>query len=220
MIVCINGSPKANENNSAYFLEQLTKMVDDKDIVTYWISKEKNVDPIMENIIKSDVLLFAFPLYVDSLPSHLIRFLKKLELYIKDKDCKTKVYVIVNCGFYEGSQTYLAIQQMKLFCKTVHLSFGQALGIGSGEMLGGLKTVPIHNGPNKALGEAFDVLATSIVQKGEGEDLFVKPSRFPRFAYLVASNNFWCKYAKKYGNSKYKLKKRLYHPSKPKRKES
>ncbi len=58
------------------------------------------------------VLVFVFPLYVDSIPSQLLQFLIILGER-KDLNHDIMVYCVVNNGFFEGTQNYIAIQQMK-----------------------------------------------------------------------------------------------------------
>lgn len=49
------------------------------------------------------------------------------------------IYVIVNNGFYEGEQNYIAVQQMKFWCNDNGFVWGQGIGCGAGEMLPFLK---------------------------------------------------------------------------------
>lgn len=89
--------------------------------------------------------------YIDSIPSHLLRFLVDLEEHTFQKK-DIMVYIIVNNGFYEGKQNRIVIEQMKHWCKAVDLKWGQAIGIGAGEMLPLIKDIPLGYGPQKILG--------------------------------------------------------------------
>lgn len=84
----------------------------------YKISQSPLTEAQIAKIQSSDALIFAFPLYIDSIPSHLLRELLVLEQRgFQEK--KTKVYCIINNGFFEGEQNHVAIEQMKLWCESV-----------------------------------------------------------------------------------------------------
>ena len=51
---------------------------------------------------------------------------------------------------------------MKCWCKKMNIKWAQGIGIGAGEMMGGLRNVPMGNGPNTNLGLALDNLAKNI----------------------------------------------------------
>ena len=193
-IMMIDGSPKVSKSNSEYFLNILSDFIESKDIVI------KEINTI-------DTLVFAFPLYVDSLPSHVLEFLIMLEENFKDNLKGVNVYVIVNCGFYEGKQNKIALNIMKCWCKKMNIKWAQGIGIGAGEMMGGLRNVPMGKGPNTNLGLALDNLAKNINENKSGDDIFTTPSMFPRFAFRLAANRFWISKANRNGLKKRDLNK-------------
>lgn len=201
-IVFINASPKGKSSNSSYFLELLQNSLKEEEENTFCIKEYSITLPFSEadfytDIANGEAIVFAFPLYVDSLPSNFLSFLEKMECVLKSSPCSATVYGIVNCGFYEGKQTELGIEILKNWCASANLSFGQALGIGSGEMLGSLRSMSLEEGPNKNLGIAIQKLKTSILQQSKGENIYVVPSYFSRFFFIKAANHFWVKRAKK-----------------------
>ena len=74
-VMMIDGSPKVSKSNSEYFLSILSNFIESKDIVKYRLSKKLDYEKIISNIKNIDILVIAFPLYVDSLPSHVLDFL-------------------------------------------------------------------------------------------------------------------------------------------------
>lgn len=81
MYTLISGSPKINESNSLYFLNKvLSKLTDYK---IYELKKHDFVD-IIESITESEIVVLAFPLYVDSPTSIILDFLD----YIIDKNIR------------------------------------------------------------------------------------------------------------------------------------
>lgn len=111
-ISIINGSPKGGKSTSELMIGYLTAGMSDYDVKIYNICKTILSEEQYTNIKNSDVLIFAFPLYIDSIPSHLLRFLVELEEQtFQRKDIM--VYCIVNNGFYEGKQNRIVIEQVK-----------------------------------------------------------------------------------------------------------
>ncbi|HAW69762.1 MAG TPA: hypothetical protein DHD79_09105, partial [Firmicutes bacterium] len=85
----------------------------------------------MAELAACDTLVFAFPLYVDGIPSHLLSCLSQMEGYLKPLASKEmRVYAIVNCGFYEGRQNQHALDMMQNWCAKTRLIWGHGLGIG------------------------------------------------------------------------------------------
>ena len=206
-IMMIDGSPKVSKSNSEYFLNILSDFIESKDIVKYKLSKKVDYEDIIKEINTIDTLVFAFPLYVNSLPSHVLEFLIMLEENFKDNLKGVNVYVIANCGFYEGKQNKIALNIMKCWCKKMNIKWAQGIGIGAGEMMGGLRNVPMGKGPNTNLGLALDNLAKNINENKSGDDIFTTPSMFPRFAFRLAANRFWISKANRNGLKKRDLNK-------------
>lgn len=206
-IMMIDGSPKVSKSNSEYFLNILSDFIESKDIVKYKLSKKVDYEDIIKETNTIDTLVFAFPLYVDSLPSHVLEFLIMLEENFKDNLKGVNVYVIANCGFYEGKQNKIALNIMKCWCKKMNIKWAQGIGIGAGEMMGGLRNVPMGKGPNTNLGLALDNLAKNINENKSGDDIFTTPSMFPRFAFRLAANRFWISKANRNGLKKRDLNK-------------
>lgn len=202
-IIMINGSPKVGESNSGYLLEELKKLVqNDNEIIEYNIRKESLDEKDLETICNCDTLVFGFPLYVDGLPSHLLQLLANLEAYFKNNDVKNlKVYAVVNCGFYEGEQTHLALDIIKNWCKKANLTYCQGLGTGAGEMLGSIRNVPLGHGPKKNLGNSLNIISKNILKGEGGENMFISPN-LPRIAFRLCANYFWNMKAKGNGLNK------------------
>lgn len=206
MKICIiNGSPKACKSISELLIEYLMPFIKGNEIVTYNVCKTDFSTTQFSQIQSSEVLIFVFPLYVDSINSHLLRFLIELEKRgFENRDIN--VYCIINNGFYEGWQNHVAADVMKNWCKATGLTYGQTLGIGAGEMLPFLKDVPLGHGPNKNIGIALQELSRNILFLNKGEDLFISPN-FPRLLWKIASSfSFWYPQAKKNGLKRKRLK--------------
>ncbi|MDF2819743.1 MAG: hypothetical protein K0R15_184 [Clostridiales bacterium] len=199
-IALINGSPKVKDSASNAILQELKKFLGDEPIIIQEHFKSPEIkEEQMESILDCEAIVFAFPLYVDGIPSHLLHCLVRFQEYI-DKIGKKEivVYTLVNCGFYEGKHNALAIDMMKHWTKKSGLKWGQGIGIGAGGMIPGLGNVPAGHGPKKNLGTALKIISDNIVNSSEGETLFIT-ANFPRFAYKLAAEFGWRKAIKANG---------------------
>lgn len=103
-ISIINGSPKLRESTSGLMIELLTPLISENEIVVYRINQGNLTERQFADIKNSDVLIFAFPLYVDSIPAHLLHLLIELEER-NFFNPNTMVYCIVNNGFLRETKT-------------------------------------------------------------------------------------------------------------------
>ena len=214
MKICIiNGSPKTGKSISELLIGYLMQFIKGNEVVTYNICKTGFSKIQFSQIQNSDVLIFAFPLYIDSINSCLLRFLAWLEKRGFENN-NIVVYCIINNGFYEGYQNHVAVSIMKNWCKAAGLVYGQTLGIGAGEMLPFFKDVPLGHGPNKNIGTAIQELSRNILSLDQGKDLFISPN-LPRFLWKTASSFcFWYTQAKKNGIQRKKRKEKANYISK------
>jgi multimeric flavodoxin WrbA len=194
-IAVINGSPKiknsASENISRFIIQRLGTEPD----IGVCSAMSMRRDEIIGMIDGSKAIVFVFPLYVDGIPSHLLRFLVDSQAQIAEAAPGSTLYSIINCGFYEARQTSLAIDMMKSFCQQSGLRWGEALGIGGGGMLSSMR---IGRGPTRKIGQALDLLAKNILELKTAENSLVEPG-IPRFIYILAAHLGWKMQAKKNG---------------------
>ena len=174
-ISIINGSPKAIKSNSEILGNYLSSLLKENEIKEYYSIYARLDDKIKNEIHNSDILIFLFPLHVDGIPSNLLKLLVKFE---EEKVIKseTKIYCIVNNGFYEGKQNRLAILQMKNWCEKVKARWGQGIGVGAGELLPHLKKYPLGRGPLKNLGKVLDKFSANILTLKSDEDIYINPN--------------------------------------------
>jgi hypothetical protein len=210
-IALINGSPKVKESASAIILKDLGSLLDDQELQSVEIHKSSITEEQVALILDCDALVFAFPLYVDGVPSHLLSVLESIEKSahnIPSRGKKRMVYTMVNCGFYESKQNNIAIEIMQHFAKHAGFVFGQGIGFGAGGMIASLSNVPLGHGPKRNYGTALVELADHI-KKGQSGDTLYPKMNFPRFLYQQAAQLSMKKTAKQNGCKRRDLDKRL-----------
>lgn len=188
MYTLISGSPKPINSNSLYFLKNIKSNIDNYKI--FELKKDK-YKKIIECIEKSDVIVFAFPLYADSPTSITLSFLD----YIIDNNINLdnkKIYVIINCGFREGEQNITAINIIKNWCEKVGAVYNGSIMIGAGEIVGKTKFKFVSYSALKKLKE----FSNSIKLKKESKDIITTMNILNNRMYCYIANMSWTKKGK------------------------
>ena len=194
-IIIINGSPKTIKSNSEILGNYLFPLLKENNIKKYYSIYFQLNDKTKNEIYNSDVLIFIFPLYVDGIPSNLLKLLVKFEKENVVRP-KTKIYCIVNNGFYEGKQNFLALLHMKNWCKKVNAKWGQGIGIGSGELLPYLKKFKLGQGPLKNLEKILNRLSRNILTLNSDKNIYINPN-WPKSLYFIQGSISWILKARK-----------------------
>lgn len=189
MYTLINGSPKPRYSNSEYFLNLISNNLEN--FCTFDLKKGE-LDKIVSNIQKSNIIILAFPLYVDSPTSIVLKFLD----YIYDKKINLEdkqLYVVINCGFREGSQNITALNIIKRWCDKVNISYCGSLLIGAGEIVGKKHYRFICREALKKLNHF-----SKVIKKGEKcDDLVTTMDILNNKIYCFLANRNWSKSGKK-----------------------
>ena len=194
-IIIINGSPKTLKSNSEILGNYLFPLLKENNIKKYYSIYFQLNDKTKNEIYNSDVLIFIFPLYVDGIPSNLLKLLVKFEKENVVRP-KTKIYCIVNNGFYEGKQNFLALLHMKNWCKKVNAKWGQGIGIGSGELLPYLKKFKLGQGPLKNLEKILSRFSRNILTLNSDKNIYINPN-WPKSLYFIQGSISWILKARK-----------------------
>ena len=194
-IIIINGSPKTIKSNSEILGNYLFPLLKENNIKKYYSIYFQLNDKTKNEIYNSDVLIFIFPLYVDGIPSNLLKLLVKFE---KENVVRpeTKIYCIVNNGFYEGKQNFLALLHMKNWCKKVNAKWGQGIGIGSGELLPYLERFKLGQGPLKNLEKILNRFSRNILTLNSDKNIYINPN-WPKSLYFIQGSISWILKARK-----------------------
>lgn len=202
-MVILNGSMRNRDGNSAKFAGVLrtrlrgrvgasVEIVDLKDNM-------KDMKAFADELSAADKLIFCLPLYVDGLPSQVIRLMEIME---SQPAGPQKIYVLANMGLYESSQLVNLFSAVKRWCERCGYEYCGGLGISAGELIGALmKTMPFGWGATKKASISMTVFAEGILSGRAAEDLFAEPHMFPRSWYIKIANSGWDRMAKQNGLS-------------------
>ena len=137
------GSPRIQKSSSSslgsYLFEQLGQRgVETETIYLYQaINSTERMEALLQSVDGADLVVLAFPLYVDTLPAPVISVLDSIVTHVKGNSKPTRFAAIVNCGFPEAHQNDNAIAVCAEFARTAGfewmggLSFGEGRGSGS-----------------------------------------------------------------------------------------
>ena len=189
-IALINGSPKVGQSASRTLLEDIRSYVSDKaEIVEVPLHTTTVSQEVVEKLTKADGWVFAYPLYVDGIPGHLLSCLMQLEKTgLDNSNCR--IYGIVNCGFYEGIQAEFALKLLHNFCKKAGVIYGGGVGVGGGGGLAMMPKLEPGQGPKAPIDKALQELTNIILKQETQEDKFVSVA-FPRLFYKMGEQMGW-----------------------------
>ncbi len=139
------GSPRQKNSTSLSLGEYLCEKLREKGfsieigfIYRLMMRKEKQKD-LLAMVNKADLIILSFPLYVDQLPSLVIRALEllyKRRNSIKSRE-KMKFLAICNCGFPEAIHNSLALEICHNFSDEMNFQWRGGIKKGGGEMIHG-----------------------------------------------------------------------------------
>lgn len=185
MYTLISGSPKVNDSNSLYFLKRISSNINEYKIYEL---KQNEYEEILRSIDISDVIVLAFPLYVDCPSSITLEFFD----YIMDKKIKLNnklIYVVINCGFREGEQNLTALNVIKRWCSKVNAIYSGSILIGAGEIVGKEKYKFVSRGALKKLNDFINI----IKMKQKGVDIITTMDLINNRLYCYMANLSWNK---------------------------
>ncbi|UYP45729.1 hypothetical protein NEF87_002014 [Candidatus Lokiarchaeum ossiferum] len=199
-LLAINGSPRGKKSNSRIILKSITsgaESVENWRTDTIYLNQVSSYEERIASITIADVILLIFPLYTDSMPGIVMKFIEVLQ---NNRECiaQKKIGFIIQSGFPERHHS--------VFIQKYFIKLAQKLDccyIGSA-ILGGIEGI---QNSSKEEFEEYDILFTEIgrmiVSEGKIEeemfDSIKGPYKFPRwvaflFKYIMKlkkGQSFW-----------------------------
>ncbi len=208
-VLLLIGSPKATRSTSeslgTYLLDKIREqeVETEKILVATAIKTEQGIEGLLKALDCSDLVILAFPLYIDSLPYPVIR---ALEL-IADHRSKTgmpgkkRLVAICNCGFPEAEHTDTALAMCRQFARETGIEWAGGLGLGSGGAIDG-RDLNKRGGMVKNVRRSLDIAAGALCQGVAVPEEAIKlmsERLMPVWLYLLIGGSGWKRLARKNG---------------------
>lgn len=212
------GSPRIEKSSSSslgsYLFEQLKQHgVESETIYIYKaINTTERLEALRHAIATADLVVLAFPLYVDTLPAPVISVLEDVVKNGTAKTKPTRFAAIVNCGFPNASQNASAIAVCAEFAREAQFEWVGGLSLGAGEGMVHAKPLAELGGQGAPLRKALEMAAGELAQGQPVSDnalkLLAKPL-MPEWMFRLGGTIGWKMRARKFGTQKL-LKARPY----------
>ena len=205
------GSPRGlastSESLGTYVLLRLAEhgFETEKTYATWAVTSDRNRADLLQLIDGTDLLILAFPLYVDSLPCRLVAALELIADHRKTTTIskRQRLVDIVNSGFPEARQNDIALGICRCFAEEAGFDWVGGLALGGGGMIAGRALCKVGGAARNVM-RALDLTAKAIAEgepvPKEAVQLMARPM-IPRWLYVWISNRRWNREMKKYGTS-------------------
>ena len=196
--VLLIGSMRGLNGNSGKLARKLAEsLTNEPEIVTIqrYIRDLSSLVSFLEDV---ETLVLCMPLYVDGVPSQMVRLMELFEQAYKGGS--KKIYLLANMGLYESCQLQSLFGAVKQWCVKMNFAYCGGLGISAGELLGELMVhLPFRFGATKKAAEGMERLAEAVNSGSMLADIFAEPYAFPRALYIAIANLSWNRTAKANG---------------------
>ncbi|MDR1297645.1 MAG: NAD(P)H-dependent oxidoreductase [Deltaproteobacteria bacterium] len=205
-IVILNGSPKGGDSASLRISRALAEAIQkqsrsgqtqpgqgragggEEPALVRLNSWGLRPEDLIASLRDAGALVLVFPLYVDSVPSHLLALMEAVCQGGPRTTPGARLHAVVNNGFWESENNSPAFEVLRHFASESGLAWGQGLGWGGGGMIATCGKIGRH--PFKSFGRETDFLAGQILSGGGGPERYCQPN-IPRLAYFHAANLSW-----------------------------
>lgn len=199
--VLVVGSAKQPHSTSERLAEHMALRLRAQGVATEMLSIHRMINSearqrdLVAKINAADVVVLAFPLFVDSLPFILVKTLEMVAASrIGNPGPKAQTLMaMVNCGFPEAHQNDLAIAMCRRFAKESGFQWAGGTGLGGGETINGRPLAACGRMVRNviaALDLAADALAAGRPVPEQAVALMARPL-VPNFLYRVVGELGW-----------------------------
>ncbi len=214
------GSPRTRKSTSyslgSYLVERLSAQNIQTETIYVHTSlrSPERMKALLAAVDAADLLLLAFPLYVDSLPAPLIEAMERIAAHRQGSERvdTQRLAVIANCGFPEAHHNATALAICATFARQAGFGWAGSLALGAGE--GIVHGVPLGEMDGRAipLKKALELAAEALLAgkpiPQAAADLMARPI-IPGWLYRLSGIYGWRQQAKPFGVEKL-LKRQPY----------
>ena len=196
--ILLNASLRGDDSNSRKFLGRLAGSLGAEPELINLSSCLMRQDELVQKLLSAKTVVMGTPLYVDGIPSQMLRLMEKMEE--SGQMPGKNIYCVVNMGLYESRQIRNLLSMVEDWSDKCGYDYCGGIAIGAGEMMGMfMNPGSSGKGPAKNVGDGLDRLARAINTKSRVEDIYADAYRFPRWLYMFAANSGWPKAGKNNG---------------------
>jgi hypothetical protein len=173
---------------------------------------------------RSDLLILAFPLYIDSLPFLATRAVEAIAAHRRTSPREQSFVALCNCGYPETQHMAPALAICRQFAQHGKITWAGSLALGAGEALCSGEPLSARGGnghpPTRHVMQALDLTAEALTKglpvPDKAQKLMQKspipliPYSLWRWIFLRLGGRYWRKRAAPYGVGKQDLLKRPY----------
>ena len=205
--VLLVGSMRGLRGNSGKLARKLAGLLAKEPEVLAIQAYFKDLDELVSVLEDAETIVLCLPLYVDGLPSQVIRLMERME---QRGGGAKKIYVLANMGLYESCQLVNLFAAVRQWCTQAGFSYCGGLGLSAGELVGVLmEHIPFSVWTTKRMAKGMERLAAAVTEGREMPDLYAEPHAFPRALYIAIANTNWNRTAKANGLRPADLYRRL-----------
>ncbi len=207
------GSPKGPKSTSDALGGYLRARLAERGIeaetlmITPLLASEEGTQRLCTAAGWADLLVLAFPLYFDSLPAPVIRFMELFHAEraadgrVQARSNEQRLVAIVNCGFPEARHCDTALAITRRFAVESSIEWAGGLALGGGEAIGG-KRLEAAGGMARAARRSLDIAADALAAGKSVPDealrLMAEPL-MPAWLYSTVGNLGWWWQARRWG---------------------
>lgn len=207
-LLLLNGSMRCASGNSAKLARELARRLRRTPEAVNLRDYLSDLTALVRELETADTLVLCAPLYVDGMPSQVVRLMERVQAEYQGG--RLRVYVLANMGLYESRQLVNLFDAARQWCHAVGFDCCGGLGVSAGELLGVLmEHIPFRLGATRDAARGMDALANAIDTGAALGDLYAEPRGFPRALFTLVANVSWNRSARKNGLAPKELYRRL-----------
>jgi len=207
-LLLVGSAKLAGESTSealgAYLLQRLAEhgIATETRYVARAMRTEARIQELLQAVDRADLIVLAFPLYVDSLPYLATQALERIAAHrlAQPAPSPAALLAIANCGFPETRHTAPALEMCARFADQAGFAWAGGLGLGAGGVISGRSLAGLggmaHN-IAAALDLTADALAAGQPAPEDARDLMERPL-LPANLYVWMGDIGWLAQARQY----------------------
>ncbi|NTU98210.1 MAG: NAD(P)H-dependent oxidoreductase, partial [Chlorobiaceae bacterium] len=202
------GSPRMAKSTSAslggYLFEKLAEQGVRTETVQIYktFGNPEKMASLLESVDRSELVVLAFPLYIDSIPAPVLSVLRAIGQHRRGQARSGKFVAVANSGFIESHHNENALASCAVFAKEAGFSWMGSVAIGGGEGLVHGKPFSELGGPAIPYRKNLDLVAQALASGKsvpvEARMQLGKPFT-PGWIYRAVGSYGWKKQARRNG---------------------